>query len=104
MSSQTWSQIKTATAEAAGTAWIVETYEDPRYITFTDPATLRSFDAYHVDDHTVVNGRQCTLRVAAQLLAEELQTAQRFGGLGSFDRLLALAKVTGAPQDIGGSK
>lgn len=98
MSKRTWSQIKTAATEAAGTAWIVGTNpmtgieEDPRYLTLTDPATLRTIQAYHVDGRTVVCGATVSLRQAAERLAEEIQTAYRFGGLGSFDRLRGLAK------------
>lgn len=88
----TWSQVKTAAAEAAGTAWIVDTETDSRYITFTDPATLRSLQAYHVDGRTVVAGSTVSLREAAKRLAAELQTASRFGGLGDLSRLVRLSR------------
>ena len=94
-----WNQIKSAAIEAAGTAWIVGTNpmtgidEDPRYLTFTDPATLKTIQAYHVDSRTVFEGITVTLRQAAQLIADELQTAYRFGGLGNFDRLRTLARA-----------
>jgi len=98
MSKRTWSQLKTAATEAAGDAWIVSSDGgDPRYITFTDPKTTRTVQAYHEGGKTVVGGATVSLREAAARLATELQDVYGFGALGSFDRLLVLAPAVGQP-------
>ncbi len=87
----TWSQLKTAATDAAGSAWDVID-GDSRYLTLLDPATGRKIQAYHVDGKTVLAGATISMRETARRLAEELQTAHRFGGLGDFTRLNELGK------------
>ena len=97
MANRTWNQLKSAAKEAAGSAWVVTDGGDARYLTFTDTGTGRTVQAYHADGKTVVSGSTCTIREAAARLAGELERADRFGGLGSFDRLRRLAEPKGKP-------
>lgn len=92
---RTWIALKTAAIEAAGDAWDVTDGGDPRYITFTDPKTLRTVQAYHADGATVVCGATVSLREAAARLEAELMDVYGFGLLGSFTRLRALAPPLG---------